>query len=85
MRTGLEAMLETLDPYTVVYDESQNEQAEILSRGNYAGIGVEAGYREGKVVIVAPNEDGPADRKGIRAGDEIIAIDGISNQMKCKV
>tara|TARA_R110002096_G_scaffold151859_3_gene314632 strand:- start:3022 stop:4659 length:1638 start_codon:yes stop_codon:yes gene_type:complete len=80
MRTGLEAMLETLDPYTVVYDESQNEQAEILSRGNYAGIGVEAGYREGKVVIVAPNEDGPADRKGIRAGDEIIAIDGISTQ-----
>ncbi len=80
MRTGLEAMLETLDPYTVVYDEAQNEQAEILSRGNYAGIGVEAGYRDGKVVIIAPQEDGPADRKGIRAGDEIIAIDGISTQ-----
>lgn len=80
MRVGLNAMLETLDPYTVIFNESQNEQAEIMSRGNYAGIGIEAGYRDGKVVIVAPTEGGPADRSGIRAGDEIIAIDGISTQ-----
>lgn len=80
MRIGLDAMLETLDPYTVIYNESQNEQAEILSRGNYAGIGIEAGYRDGKVVIVAPNEGGPAERSGLKAGDEIIAIDGISTE-----
>jgi len=80
MRIGLDAMLETLDPYTVIYNESQNEQAEILSRGNYAGIGIEAGYREGKVVVVAPSEGGPAERTGIKAGDEIIAIDGISTK-----
>ncbi len=80
MRIGLDAMMETLDPYTVIYNESQNEQAEILQRGNYAGIGIEAGYRDGKVVIVAPTEGGPAERSGIRAGDEIIAIDGISTE-----
>src|SRR5690554_1715981 len=80
MRTGLDAMLETLDPYTVIYSESQNQEAEILSRGNYAGIGLEAGYREGKIVVIAPQEGGPAHRKGINAGDEIIAIDGISTQ-----
>tara|TARA_R110002124_G_scaffold277621_4_gene449181 strand:- start:19666 stop:21303 length:1638 start_codon:yes stop_codon:yes gene_type:complete len=80
MRIGLDAMLETLDPYTVIYNESQNEQAEILSRGNYAGIGIEAGYRNGKVVIIAPTEGGPAERSGLRAGDEIAAIDGISTQ-----
>lgn len=78
MRIGLDAMLETLDPYTVIYNEAQNEQAEILSRGNYAGIGIEAGYRDGKVVIIAPTEGGPAERIGLRAGDEIIEIDGIS-------
>ncbi|MEP2447172.1 hypothetical protein A8B79_02845 [Balneola sp. EhC07] len=78
MRIGLDAMLETLDPYTVIYNEAQNEQAEILSRGNYAGIGIEAGYRDGKVVIIAPTEGGPAERSGLRAGDEIIEIDGIS-------
>lgn len=47
MRTGIDAMLETLDPYTVMFNESQNEQAEIMSRGNYAGVGIEAGYRDG--------------------------------------
>ena len=80
MRNGMEAMLETLDPYTVFYDESQNEQAEILSRSNYAGIGIDAGYRDGQVVVVAPTPGGPADQKGIRAGDIIVAIDSVSTQ-----
>lgn len=80
MRNGMEAMLETLDPYTVFYNESQNEQAEIFSRSNYAGIGIDAGFREGKVVVVAPTEGGPADQKGVRAGDVIIAIDGVSTE-----
>lgn len=80
MRNGMEAMLETLDPYTVFYNESQNEQAEILSRSNYAGIGIDAGFRDGEVVVVAPTEGGPADEKGVRAGDIIIAIDGVSTE-----
>ncbi|MEQ9308353.1 MAG: S41 family peptidase [Balneolaceae bacterium] len=80
MRNGMEAMLETLDPYTVFYNESQNEQAEIFSRSNYAGIGIDAGFRDGEVVVVAPTEGGPADQKGVRAGDVIIAIDGVSTE-----
>lgn len=78
MRTGLDAMLETLDPYTVMYSESQNEQAEIRSRGNYAGVGIDAGFRDGEVVVVAPVEGGPAEKVGIRAGDVIVAVDGVS-------
>ena len=80
MRNGMEAMLETLDPYTVFYDESQNEQAEILSRSNYAGVGIDAGYRDGQVVVVAPTPGGPADKRGIRPGDVIVAIDSVSTQ-----
>src|SRR5690554_3715762 len=78
MRNGMNAMLETLDPYTVLYDESQNEQAEIFSRGNYAGIGIDAGYRDGNVVVIAPVDGGPAQKAGIRAGDIIIAVDNVS-------
>lgn len=78
MRNGMEAMLETLDPYTVFYNESQNEQAEIFSRSNYAGVGIDAGFRDGEVVIVAPKEGGPADQKGVHAGDVILAINGVS-------
>lgn len=80
MRNGIDAMLETLDPYTVLFNESQNEQAEIMSRGNYAGIGIEAGYRDGEVVVIAPTEGGPAEQKGIRAGDIIVAVDGVSTE-----
>lgn len=80
MRNGLDAMLETLDPYTVMFNESQNEQAEIMSRGNYAGIGIEAGYRDGEVVVIAPTEGGPAEQVGIRAGDVIVAVDGVSTE-----
>lgn len=80
MRTGIDAMLETLDPYTVMFSESQNEQAEIMSRGNYAGIGIEAGYRDGEVVVVAPTDGGPAAKAGIRAGDVIVAVDDVSTE-----
>lgn len=80
MRNGLDAMLETLDPYTVMFNESQNEQAEIMSRGNYAGIGIEAGYRDGEVVVIAPKEGGPAEQVGIRAGDVIVAVNGVSTE-----
>ena len=80
MRHGIDAMTETLDPYTVMFSESQNEQAEIMSRGNYAGIGIEAGYRDGEVVVVAPADGGPAAKAGIRAGDVIVAVDGVSTE-----
>ncbi|MEX0722578.1 MAG: S41 family peptidase [Gracilimonas sp.] len=80
MRNGLDAMLETLDPYTVIFNEAQNEQAEIMSRGNYAGVGIEAGYRHGQVVVIAPTEGGPAEKAGIRAGDVIIAVDDVSTE-----
>ncbi len=80
MRNGMQAMLETLDPYTVFYNETQNQQAEIFSRSNYAGIGIEAGFRDGEVVVVAPTEGGPADQRGVRAGDVILSIDGVSTE-----
>lgn len=80
MRNGIDAMLETLDPYTVMFNESQNEQSEIMSRGNYAGIGIEVGYRDGEVVVIAPAEGGPAEQVGIRAGDVIVAVDGVSTE-----
>lgn len=80
MRVGLDAMLETLDPYTVIFDESQMEQAEILSTGNYAGVGIDVGFRNGEAVIIAPFPDGPADRKGIRPGDIIVAVDGVDTE-----
>lgn len=78
MRTGIHSMLETLDPYTVLIDESQQEAMNIMSRGNYSGIGIEVGFRGDRVVVIAPIEGYPAYRKGIRSGDVIISVDGVA-------
>lgn len=78
MHKGINAMLESLDPYTVFIDEAQNQELDIITRGNYGGIGLEVGFRSDKIVVIAPMEGYPAHRKGIRTGDVIVAVNGIS-------
>ena len=77
MRKGIEEMLENLDPYTVFIDEADNQNLEIMTRGNYGGIGLDVGFRGDKVVVIAPMEGYPAHRKGIRAGDVIVKVNDI--------
>ena len=77
MRKGIDAMLESLDPYTVMVDEAQQQNMEIISRGSYGGVGLDVGFRGGQIVVVAPIEGYSAHRKGIRAGDIIKKVDGV--------
>ena len=78
MRKGLNSMLESLDPYTVFIDESQNQDIEIITRGSYAGVGLDVGMRGDKIVVIAPMDGYPAQKKGIRAGDIIKAVNDVS-------
>ncbi len=78
MRKGIDAMLESLDPYTVMVDEAQQQNMEIISRGSYGGVGLNVGFRDNKIVVIAPIEGYSAHRKGIRAGDVIKKVDGVS-------
>lgn len=78
MRKGINAMLESLDPYTVLIDEGQSQEMEIMTRGSYGGVGLNVGFRGGKIVVIAPMEGYSAHRKGIRTGDVIIAVGGVS-------
>jgi carboxyl-terminal processing protease len=77
MRKGINAMLESLDPYTVLVDEGQQQNMEIITRGSYGGIGLDVGYRDGKIVVIAPMEGYSAHRKGMRSGDVITKVDGV--------
>lgn len=77
MKTGLDAMLSELDPYTVFIGEGEQQQMEIISSGSYGGVGIDAGFRGDDIVVIAPLEGYPADRAGIRPGDIILSINEV--------
>jgi len=80
IKAGIRGMLSTLDPYTVYYEPEQTDDLEMITHGQYGGIGVEIGLRgpNRELTVISPIEDTPAARKGLRAGDVIIAVDGKS-------
>ena len=78
MKTGIDAMLESLDPYTNFIPESNMEDYKMMTTGQYGGIGALIQTQDNKVVISEPYEGYGAFKAGLRAGDKIIAIDGKS-------
>lgn len=78
MDNAIEGMVGELDPYTVFWTEQEVEKSKINQRGAYTGIGAVVSTREDKVIIVEPWKDQPADKAGLKAGDEIISIDGVN-------
>ncbi len=77
MKTGIDAMLATLDPYTNFVQESdmENYKLQYVST-QYGGIGASVITRDDKIIISEPFEGSPAQKADIRAGDEIIQING---------
>ena len=76
LRTGIDAMLENLDPYTEFVPESEIEDYKMkYVSTQYGGIGAGVIHREGRVFISDPFEGYPAQKADIRAGDEVISID----------
>ncbi len=77
MDTAIKSMLKDLDPYTRFYNEQDVEQYKINQSGAYSGIGASIYRKEGHLFIIEPYENYPADKAGLKAGDEIIQIDDI--------
>ena len=77
-KAGIDAMLSTLDPYTVWVPEEEGEDFEMLIGKTYGGIGaiIYKPEKEGPVLINEPYAGAPAAKAGLRCGDEILAIDG---------
>lgn len=79
MKTGIDAMLGQLDPYTEYIPESEIEDYKLkYVSTQYGGIGATIANREGKVLVAEPYEGFPAQKSGLQAGDEILEINGIS-------
>ncbi len=78
MDNAIKGMLEDLDPYTVYWNEQEVEDARIKNSGTYTGIGASVRTLKDRIVITEPFKGYPADKAGLKAGDEIIKIGDIS-------
>lgn len=77
MDTAIKNMLGELDPYTKFLNEQDVEAFKINNAGEYSGIGALVRSYENKLLIVEPYKNYPADKAGLKAGDELVKIGDI--------
>lgn len=78
MKTAIDAMLESLDPYTNFIPEADIEDYRFMTTGQYGGIGSLIRTVDGDVYISEPYEDFPAHKSGLMAGDKLLEVDGVA-------
>ena len=84
MRTCIDGMLKTLDPFTNYFSESQIENARIQQGGKFGGLGIDIEIMNGHPVITSVTQGQPADKNGLKVGDVIKGIDGNTTDKRTK-
>ncbi|MEO9965879.1 MAG: S41 family peptidase [Reichenbachiella sp.] len=77
LRTGVDAMLENLDPYTVYIPEDDIEDFRTNATGEYGGLGIQSNRIDEKHIVLNLYENSPAMKAGIKIGDVITEVDGV--------
>lgn len=72
---AIKGMLSGLDPHSAYLDEREFRDLQVGTSGEFGGLGIEVGMEDGFIKVIAPIDDTPASRAGIRAGDLIIRLD----------
>ena len=73
---AINGMLGALDPHSAYLTPESYKELQVDTGGSFGGLGIEITLRDGLLTVVSPIEDTPAYRAGIKAGDQIIKIDG---------
>ncbi len=76
VKTSIDDMLQSLDPYTNFISEDQMEDFRFMTTGEYAGIGALISKHDDKIIIAEPYEGFPAQKFGLKAGDVILEVEG---------
>jgi len=77
---AINGMLSSLDPYSSLMKPDEYKELEIETKGSFTGIGIEITIKDEILTVVAPIEDTPAWRAGIKPGDKILKINGKSTK-----
>lgn len=80
VKTSVDKMLESLDPYTNFIPEDDVEDFRFMTTGEYAGIGALISKQNGKILIAEPYEGFPAQKSGLKAGDVLLEVAGKSTE-----
>lgn len=80
VKTSVDKMLESLDPYTNYIPEDDVEDFRFMTTGEYAGIGALISKQKGKILIAEPYEGFPAQKSGLKAGDVLLEVAGKSTE-----
>lgn len=75
LEDAIRGMLTGLDPHSAYLEAEAFESLQIHTRGEFGGLGIEVGLEDGFIRVIAPIDDTPAQRAGVRAGDLIIKLD----------
>ncbi|TAL27200.1 MAG: S41 family peptidase [Nitrospirae bacterium] len=77
---AIKGMLNSLDPHSGFMPPEAYKEMQVDTKGEFGGVGIQIGVKEGALTVIAPIEDTPADKAGIKAGDKIIKISGESTR-----
>ncbi len=77
---AIQGMLSSLDPHSSLLKPEEYKELEIETKGTFTGIGIEITIKDDVLTVVAPIEDTPAWKAGIKPGDKILKIDGKSTK-----
>ena len=75
LENAIRGMLANLDPHSAFVDGRDFDSLQETTTGEFGGLGIEVGQENGYILVIAPIDDTPADRAGLRSGDLIVAID----------
>ena len=82
MDSAINGVLQSLDPYSAYMNPKIYKESQVETSGEFGGLGIEVSMEAGVVKVIAPIDDTPAARAGVKAGDYIVQIDGEQVQGK---
>lgn len=80
VQSMVDGMLASLDPHSSYLPPEPYKEMEVQMSGAFGGIGIELGFKEGRLTVIAPIDETPAFRAGIQANDHILKIDGTATR-----